>query len=237
MLTIDLKRENLATVIPMVFEQPTCRSLFDKTPEETFKRGQTIFWERNHADKYIYLVTNGMVKLSSSHQNREMLEDYFQKGELLNCPAVLGGAPQEMTATAMVPQTSIKKIPIPLFRQALRSNSSLYEEVMSNLSASLQRTQDRLHRLTLLSAQQRVYDFLAKHAVQSGRKVGFEYVIKPVLTHQEIGYIAGVGRQTVTTVLNELRREGVIHFTRRYLLVRNLTMLQDLARSTSEARQ
>ena len=117
-----------------------------------------------------------------------------------------------------------------LFRQAIRSNHHLYEEVLDNLSASLQRTQDRLLRMTLLSANQRVYHFLATHAVKSGRKVGFEYVIKPVLTHLEMGNIAGVGRQTVTTVLNDLRRDGIIHFNRRYLIVRNLEVLLERSR-------
>lgn len=230
MISLDFNRENLAPTMPMVFNQANCTALFAKMPEETFKKGKVIFWNKPNNLKYVYLVTGGMVKLSSTHQQKELLEDYFQAGEILNCQAIFGDTSASRSAVAMVGRTTIKKLPISLFRQAIRSNHHLYEEVLDNLSASLQRTQDRLLRMTLLSANQRVYHFLATHAVKSGRKVGFEYVIKPVLTHLEMGNIAGVGRQTVTTVLNDLRRDGIIHFNRRYLIVRNLEVLLERSR-------
>lgn len=229
MITIDFNRENLSPAMPMVFNQTSCAGLFEKMPEESFKRGKVIFWN-NQTARYIYLVTGGMVKLSSNHQSKELLEDYFQKGEMLNCRSVFGKHTISLTAVAMVSSTSVKKVPVAFFRQAVRSNHKLYEEVLSNLSDTLQRSQDRLLRMTLLSAHQRVYHFLAHHALKAGRKVGYEYVIKPVITHQEIGNIAGVGRQTVTTVLNELRRDKIIHFNRRYLIIRNLNTLLQMAK-------
>lgn len=230
MISLDFNRENLSPAMPMVFNQEKCATLFDKMPEETFKRGKAIFWNQQHAAKFIYLVTGGMIKLSSVHQHKELMEDYFQKGELLNCQVLFGDISDSVTALAMVPNTTIKKLPVGLFRQAIRSNHHLYEEVLANLTESLRRTQDRLLRMTLLSAQQRVYHFLAHHALKSGRKVGYEYVIKPVPTHLEIGHIAGVGRQTVTTVLNELRRDGLIHFNRRYLIVRDVNALLEMSK-------
>lgn len=231
MITLDFNRENLSPTMPMVFNQAHCAALFEKMPEETFKRGKVIFWNKQASLKFVYLVTGGMVKLSSVHQQKELMEDYFQEGEMLNCQAIFGDYSASFSAVAMVSNTTIKKLPLALFRQAIRSNHHLYEEVLDNLAASLKRTQDRLLRMTLLSANQRVYHFLANHALRSGRKVGFEYVIKPVPTHQEIGNIAGVGRQTVTTALNELRRDGIIHFNRRYLIVRDVQMLLDMAKT------
>lgn len=230
MISIDFNRENLSPSMSMVFNQANCAALFEKMPEETFKRGKVIFWNKPATLKYVYLITSGMVKLSSMHQQKELLEDYFQQGEMLNCQAIFNDKTSSLSVVAMVSNTKIKKIPLSLFRQAVRSNHHLYEEVLDNLSASLKRTQDRLLRMTLLSANQRVYHFLASHALKSGRKVGYEYVIKPVLTHLEIGHIAGVGRQTVTTVLNDLRREGIIHFNRRYLIVRDLETLLALSK-------
>lgn len=231
MITLDFNRENLSPSMPMVFNQATCAALFEKMPEETFKRGKVIFWNNRSSFKYIYLVSGGMVKLSSVHQQKELMEDYFQDGEMLNCQAILGHNSAALSAVAMVNNTTIRKLPVALFRQAIRSNHRLYEEVLDKISASLKRTQDRLLRMTLLTANQRVYHFLANHALRSGRKVGFEYVIKPVPTHQEIGNIAGVGRQTVTTVLNELRRDGVIHFNRRYLIIRDINTLQEMSKA------
>lgn len=229
MISIDVKRDQRATIIPMVFNQETCADLFEKMPEEELKRGDVIYCE-GQSVKHVYLVVKGMVKVFSVHQDKEMLEDYFQAGEMLNCSVIFETQPQKNTAIAITSGVVVKKLPISLFVQAIQSNTNLYREVLLNIHGSLQRAQARLHRMTLLSAQERVYHFLAQYAQKSGRRVGFEYVIKPVLTHQEIGNIAGVGRQTVTTVLNELRRDGIIHFTRRYLIVRDLEALSALTR-------
>lgn len=224
MISIDFNGKHLASATPMIFSQPSCKSLFDKMPDISFKKGEVIFGNMQLSN-YVYLVTKGMVKVFSIHHNKELLEDYLQKGEMLNCQVVFNKTPKKLTAVANTSQTTVKKIPVHLFQQAVKSNTSLYEEVLANIAASLHRAQDRLHRMTLLSSQERVIHFLANHVQKSGQQVGFEHVIRPVLTHQEIGHIAGVGRQTVTTVLNELRRKGIIHFTRRYLIVRDLEAL------------
>jgi CRP/FNR family transcriptional regulator len=225
MISIDAKRENRAAIIPMVFNQESCIDLFEKMPAEALKRGDIIYWDHQLV-KHVYLVTKGMVKVFSVHQEKEMLEDYFQAGEILNPSILLDAQTEGHTAIAITSGVEIRKLPLSLFNQAIQSNTHLYKEVLLNINASLQRAQARLHRITLLSAHERVLHFLTRYAQKSGRRVGFEYVIKPVLTHQEIGSIAGVGRQTVTTVLNELRRDGLIHFTRRYLIVRDLEALK-----------
>lgn len=231
MISLDFNRQQLPPAMPMVFNQTSCADLFKKMPEEHYKRGKVIFLGGQHSSKYIYLVLSGMVKSYSTHQHKELLEDYFQQGELFNYQPAFSQPAKGLTAVAVVSKTVVKKLPVTLFQQAIRSNHQLYEEVLNQLSASLKRSQDRLLRMTLLSAQERVYHFLAHHAMKSGRKVGFEYVIKPILTHLEIGNIAGVGRQTVTTVLNELRRDGIIHFNRRYLIIRDLDRLIRLSKT------
>ena len=43
-----------------------------------------------------------------------------------------------------------------------------------------------------------------------GERVGFETVVRKFLTHQEIANITATSRQTVTTVLNDLRSRDII---------------------------
>jgi len=40
-----------------------------------------------------------------------------------------------------------------------------------------------------------------------------------------MGNLSDTSRQTVTTVLNELKAVNLIHFTRRYIVIRNLDAL------------
>ena len=42
------------------------------------------------------------------------------------------------------------------------------------------------------------------------------------MTHQEIANLTATSRQTVTTVLNELRNKNILTFNRRRLLIRDM---------------
>lgn len=225
MIALNQKSDTFPTHFPTTLIQPVHISPFDRTAESVLKKGQVIFNESNFRP-HVYLVTKGFVKLSSFHDGKEMLEDYFQAGEMFNCGALFGPVPGNLTAEAMTHMTTIKKVPVPLFQQAMKAHPTLLEEVLSSISCSLRRAQERLRRMTLLGSQQRVAHFLVNHVLRSGRKVGYEWVVKPAFTHQEMASIAGTGRQTVTTVLNELRREGIVHFNRNYLIVRDMEGLK-----------
>lgn len=223
-MTIAVTSERIPTLVPVSFQASCFEILFEKTPETILRRGETIFTDRG-SHHYLWLVTKGMVKLYSYHDGREVLEDYYHPGEVVNCEALFGNERQNVAAEAISQPTAVKKIPIEAVRQAMRNNLALHGEVLANISASLARTKERLWRVTMLSSPQRVVHFLISHVKTAGRKVGYEWVVQPALTHQEMSLMAGTGRQTVTTVLNELKREGLVHFTRNYLIVRDLEAL------------
>ena len=224
MINVNFKREPQIIAMNGVLNAPSLPALFETIPATTLKRGEAVICG-SHAQHYVYLVAKGMVKLNSFHDGKEMLEDYLKEGEMFNCGALFQQEHEDLSAEAMTHPTAIKKIPVQQLRKAMNTNALLYEDIMSSVSASLGRTLERLRRLTLLSSRRRVVHFLANHVKTSGRRVGYEYVIKPLMTHQQIGNIAGTSRQTATTVMNELRREGIIHFTRSYLIVRDLDAL------------
>lgn len=227
-MTLSMTRENMP-IGASVSRTVSCFTvLFEKVPEINLRKGDTLFTDRG-SHHHIWLVTKGMVKLYSFHDGREMLEDYYQSGELLNSGVLFGNKQDGLAAEAISQPTVVKKIPVDVFRQAMRTSAALCEEVLANVSASLSRTQERLRRITLLGSQQRVVHFLSNHVLSVGRKVGYEWVVQPALTHREMSYIAGTGRQTVTTVLNELRSNGIIHFNRDYLIVRDMEALQKLS--------
>jgi len=52
-------------------------------------------------------------------------------------------------------------------------------------------------------------------AQKQGQAIGYEILIKNFLTHNEIASLIGTSRQTVTIVLNELKKTNQIHVDRR----------------------
>ena len=61
--------------------------------------------------------------------------------------------------------------------------------------------------------------------MRRGKKVGYETLIPSHLTHKDIAALTGTSRQTVTTILNELREKNIINFDRRKILIRDMELL------------
>jgi len=97
---------------------------------------------------------------------------------------------------------------------------------MRIIGSRLLKMEKRLESLVFKDSRTRVIDFLKEMAIEKGRKVGFETEVRGFLTHQEIANLTATSRQTVTTVLNELKRSNIISFNRRRLLVRNMEALK-----------
>ena len=70
-----------------------------------------------------------------------------------------------------------------------------------------------------------VVEFLKESAGERGRQVGYETLVKHGLTQQDIANLVGASRQTVTAILNELKKSNLIHFNRNTILIRDMDKL------------
>ena len=90
----------------------------------------------------------------------------------------------------------------------------------------LKKAESRLESLIFKDARTRIIDFLKESAEKRGSKIGIdEMLVKHSLTQQDIANITGTSRQTVTSVLNDLKRSDLIYFNRRSILIRDIGRL------------
>ena len=149
-------------------------------------------------------------------------------GEFLN-PDIVAGDPGVNRYAVAKTETVIKEIPKLGLLNLMAQHAFLSRIIMQGLVQRQGITQQHLHQMGLMSTRQRVLHFLVEYTEKAGRDAGFEKVVRNILTHQELGGLCNASRQSVTTVLNELRQLNIIHFNRRYLLVRDLEKLREMA--------
>ena len=173
---------------------------------------------------YIFYLMEGMVKTLSffPDKNKELVNGYFTSGDLMNLE--IWQQPQNAAPYLKVcsAKAVFKVIPIKDFKELVLQNQGLNQLIISTLFNKINKKSHRLHRLLLYKSRQRVIQFLVDYVGEVGQRVGYEYVIKKPFTHEEMGFLSDTSRQTVTTVLNELKAKKIIHFTRRYIVIRNI---------------
>ena len=104
-------------------------------------------------------------------------------------------------------------------------NKELSFKILKLIGLRLMKLERKLELLVFKDARTRIIEFLKDAAAWKGKKVGMETMIHTKLTHKDIASLTGTSRQTVTTILNELKDQNLINFDRRKILIRDLEKL------------
>ena len=190
-----------------------------------FKKGEYIYLPNEHADK-IYFLTEGKIKIGTySDDGKEITKAILGPGEVFGELSIVGEDKRRDFAIAME-STNTCLVTTEEMKGLMQEHSGLELFMMKIISSRLLKMEKRLESLVFKDSRTRVVEFLKEMAIEKGRKIGlYEVEVRGFLTHQEIANLTATSRQTVTTVLNELKKKNIISFNRRRLLVRSMENL------------
>ena len=199
--------------------------LVDCTKSETYEKFSPIFLEGNQSDT-MYFLTKGVIKLGThSNDNREVIKAILHPHALFGELGLVGEPTRQGFAYAMNETVECLALKISDFRKLMEQNHQLCFNVIEMVGKRLRTAEGKLESLIFKDARARIIDFLKDSVAQRGRKIGYEMLLKHSLTQQDIANITGTSRQTVTSVLNDLRKSDLIYFNRRSILIRDMNRL------------
>lgn len=192
---------------------------------KNFKKGDYVYMPDEYADR-IFFLSEGKIKIGTySSEGKEITKAILAKGEVFGELALVGQNKRRDFAIT-VEDAKICIITIDEMKSLMRNHSKLNVFMMQLMGNRLLKMEKRLESLVFKDSRTRIIEFLHELARDKGQRVGYETLVRGFLTHQEIANLTATSRQTVTTVLNELRRENIITFNRRRLLIRDLDKLK-----------
>jgi CRP/FNR family transcriptional regulator, cyclic AMP receptor protein len=196
--------------------------------EITHPAGAVIFSEGDAASG-IYLVCSGQVKLTTtSEDHHRMILKIAQPGDLLGLSAMLNDLPYEVTAQTLV-QSSFKYIARQQFLDFIRNSVKAGFATALALAKEHHEVFLGARRLALSpSATARIAHVLIEFLHSAGTQ-GSSHSFPLMLTHAELASLAGTSRETVTRLLNQFEREGIIARRDSTVTVMQLSHLEKLA--------
>ena len=138
---------------------------------------------------------------------------------------LIGEQRRQEFAQVLKEEVHLFTIKVQDFKKLMKSNYTLCDKVMSLFGNRLMKAESKLESLIFKDARTRIIEFIKDSVKTRGRRVGFEMLLKHQLTHQDIANITCTSRQTVTLVLNELKKSDLIYFNRGKILVRDMQAL------------
>lgn len=206
-------------------DQPCFDALSDLSEKISINKHRYAY-KPNEASNTIYFLLKGRIKICSYNDiGKELIKTIHYPGEMFGEDGLLERDTYEDYAQAMDSNVEVLAIPTNELKKYLCQNPSLSIKLSTRIGCKLKAAQKRIENFVFKSARTRIIDFIKDLAQKQGMNIGHEILIKNFLTHNEIAGLIGTSRQTVTIVLNELKKKNQIHIDRRNVLVRDIEKL------------
>jgi CRP-like cAMP-binding protein len=183
-----------------------------------FARGEIIYFPAEPGQS-VLLLARGRVKIKTvTPDGRETILAFIDAGELFGELALVDGAPRDEYAEAVEP-AQVLAIPREevLWLMARRSDVALH--VTKLLGFRLRRVENRLRNILFRSNRERTAALLLELLDSHGERVNDHWEINLRLSHQDLANLIGATRESVTVILGQLQRAGLIEVHRRRIKV------------------
>jgi len=193
---------------------------------KVFEKGEYIYLPDQASDK-IFFINEGRIKIGNINDTgKEITKAILNQGEVFGELSIIGEMKRRDFAFAME-KSKVCSITSDEMKTLIKDHNSLNIFLMKVLGSRVLEMEQRLESLVFKDSRSRIIQYIVDSVNKNGQRVGYEWVVRKFITHQEIANLTATSRQTVTTVLNELRNEKLITFDRKRLLVRDLEILKD----------
>jgi len=187
---------------------------------KVYAPGQAIFAQGDPADR-MFLLKAGRVRLSKLLEDgTEFTLDIRKAGDFLGENMLSEEGAYPMSAWCME-ETLTCGFTRERFEHLVLNHPRIGLQVMKNLSKRISSLSSRLESMSLTHLGDRLYQVLRTMALEHGVKSKDGFVIQFPLTHEDLAFLVGAHRVSVTRALKELKKAGSIVQHKRQLLVRS----------------
>jgi CRP-like cAMP-binding protein len=193
----------------------------DLTPEELrevspfldthqYLRGEFIFHMGEEADR-LYFLDKGTIKVSIlSPEGEERILDIFRAGDTFG-ELFFGKAMRRRIGTAQaISNVTVRAMTGQTFMGLMRTRPDLCLHFVRHLVEQQRRTLMRVEALMHVDAGPRLLAILLDLAERCGQRTGDCYTLPEALTQGDLAGLVGLNRSTVSLLINDYRRKGIL---------------------------
>ncbi|MEM7510389.1 MAG: Crp/Fnr family transcriptional regulator [Bacteroidota bacterium] len=200
---------------------------YDKQPKKTIKKGEFIYLSDDEADK-VFFIHKGAVKIAGYTQDGdEIIKAILHPGEIFGELAVFGAENRNDYAQT-VEDTDICVLNREQVVGLMRDVNGFQQFINKLVGQRVIMTQKRMASLLYKDAKARIAEYIYDQSKKSSRETRDGITLRNYLTHQEIANYTGTSRQTVTTILNQLREQELIDFDRKRITIKDMSAFKRL---------
>ncbi len=166
----------------------------------------------------VYLLVKGKIKISEIDDcGDELIKEVLTAADIFGDVALNGGISDDEFAESFTDNTVICSYKSSDFKMLMQSNPALAMNFVLYIIAKFRRLESRHSNLVFMDAKSRLICFFKDWANREGSRDGDKMKLNNYLTHNDIAGIISTSRQSVTTLLNELKDTGLLYYNRKHI--------------------
>lgn len=185
---------------------------------KTVYRGELISYGETGFTRIHFLV-KGKVKITdaAAHSEHDLIKDILTEPDIFGDLGLEGRIINDECAEALTANTVICSFLASDFRRIMEDNPVMALSFAKKVNSKLQRLENRHADLVCLDTKDRLIRFIKNWARSDGNRIGDKIVLNNYLTHSDIAGFIATSRQSVNTLLNELRTSGLLCYNRKHI--------------------
>jgi len=182
-------------------------------------KGAIIIREDETQSRGLFVLLEGEAKVVlTGSEGREAVIAFLSEGDFFGEMSLLDGDPRSATVRASG-ETRLLFLKRDSFFELLRTFPEIAISMLAELSTRLRNANRKISALALSPVNARIAGALLQLAELRGVRVRGQVIIRDRPTQQEIADMANTTRETVSRVLSQLQKDGLISVEGRDLLL------------------
>ncbi|OIQ18044.1 MAG: transcriptional regulator [Flavobacterium sp. MedPE-SWcel] len=193
----------------------------DEHDFDNYRKKDYIYFEDDAASK-VYLIEKGKVKIGYySEEGNEIVKAILARGEIFGETAILGELKRDEFAQSIDNGTSICPINADAMLDLMRNNKSFSLKIYKFIGFRFKRLERRLQLLLFKDTKTRLMEFLTELSIDYGHdcEITGDKIIKHPYTQKDMASLIGTSRPTLNILMNELKEDKIINFSRKELRI------------------
>jgi CRP/FNR family cyclic AMP-dependent transcriptional regulator len=191
------------------------------------KKNEIIYFSNQDLDR-LYILKQGRIKIAYYDENdTEVISEILMEGDIFG-EVSLEKSKSECPefAQAMTEEVSMCSFSLENFKELLRQKPDLAITYSQKVGEKLRHINTKYSDLLFKDVKERVRTFFKRNAKYEGKWDGKKVELNMYLTHQDIANYTASSRQSVSTIIGELEKEGkIIYQGRRTVIIPDIDLL------------
>lgn len=195
-------------------------TMAERVIDNYYKKDDPIMFPFN-SQKTVYMLKKGIVKVGNYTDNgEENLKYVLNSGNIFGEMALADGNANDFAVAAE--ECIVCSVNLSFIEEMMMRNKSFNVAVYKLIGLRLRKIERKLSSIMFKDSSTRILEFMQELARDFGRDQNGQLVVKNFLTHKDIAKLTFTSRQTVSSVLNKLKRSGALDYDDRYIRVLDL---------------